>query len=283
MHNRSIRQNKFNLPSMKSLWKELGGYDALVEYNECAVSHLIKSWQIALEKGVSSRDFIKAKSSEVDINLGDMTIDKYRQEMYQWYLIHPYGCIDKFVPLFKEDLKAFGFDINLDFKDKNELEKLVRGLKQAGITITVEDYKFNLDKYYRRCRNLLAHKLDDKERAKIHKLYTEIDIIEVRKFYPTLKNALSDSLKLTFDDYTLCTANLKNISDTLTTNIYGAVDWSKYNILKDMPQIKKIKKYGDDAKANQRIQNAIRSKYGVTLPYETIDKIRNNMAHSNNG
>lgn len=87
--------------------------------------------------------------------------------MYQWYLIHPYGCIDKFVPLFKEDLKAFGFDINLDFKDKNELEKLVHGLKQAGITITVEDYKFNLDKYYRRCRNLLAHKLDDKVVCKI--------------------------------------------------------------------------------------------------------------------
>lgn len=265
MHNRSIRHNKFNLPSMRKLWKIMGGYDALVEYNECAVRQFINKWtEHEKEARQDFSDFIKEQSGAVGINLNSFNVDEYRQDILRWYLVHPYGCIDSFVKDFKEDLKTFGFEINLDFKDKNILEKLIEGMKEARISITVENYKLDLDKYYRRCRNILAHKLDESEAEKIKKLYENLRRKEILEFYPSLKNALSAPCELTFDDFTLCTANLKNITDTLTTDVFACIDWTKFKI--DDPKfIAKLKKFSQKP---ERIEKAIdiyiRSNYGIT-------------------
>lgn len=91
MRNRSIRQNKFNPSSMRKLWKEMGGYDALVEYNECAVRQFVLKWEEAKASEQKYGDFIKGQSAEVGIHLGYINIEQYRQDIYRWYLIHPYG------------------------------------------------------------------------------------------------------------------------------------------------------------------------------------------------
>lgn len=255
---------------MRQLWKEMGGYDALVEYNECAVRQFMNKWEREKTKGIKYRDFLKEQSSDVDINLGFIEIEKYRQDIYLWYLVHPYGCIDQFVSSFKNDLKVFGFDIRLDFDKCSELEKLIRGLKDAGIKVSVDPFKIKLDNYYRRCRNLLAHKLDEKEREKIEHLYNDLDFEAIHKYYPSLLSALTKSLELSFDDYTLCTANLKNITDILTTDVYKNINWDKYDMRIDIPTISKINKYaGNPDKQKRAIILAIRCKYGISIDPET--------------
>lgn len=267
MHNKSIRQNTFKLPSMKLLWKHMGGYDALVEYNECAVLQFMNKWEDARNQGIGYRDFIVGESKEVGINLGYIEIEQYRQDMYRWYLIHPYGYIDAFVPQFKEDLKAFGFDINLDYQDFSELDKLIQGLKDSGISISVDNFKLNLEKYYRKCRNLLAHKLEDKEIKKAQALFDKLDKEKIFAFYPSLTGALQSCNEFSFDDYTLCTANLKNITDTLTTDVFKHIDWSKFEIEKQIPSIVKLRKYSNNKeRIKVGINRAIRQVYGVDIP-----------------
>lgn len=279
MHNKSIRQNKFNLPSMKQLWKQMGGYDALVEYNECAVRQFIKKWEQAEKEDIGYREFIVKESHEVDINLGNINIDQYRQDIFRWYLIHPYGCIDAFVPQFKEDLKAFGFDIRLDYDNSSEIDKLIQGLKNSGFTVTVEDFKLNLEKYYRKCRNLLAHKLDEKDKQKADTLYEKLDKEKIFAFYPSLKEALQASNFFNFYDYTLCTANLKNITDTLTTNVFDHIDWNKFDIKKQIPTIIKLRKYGNNKeRIKEGIQRAVKQVYGVEIPEEYLIKLCDNLA-----
>lgn len=262
---------------MRELWKTMGGYDALVEYNECAIRQLLRKWEQNIDTTLGWHDFIKGQAAEVGINLGDIDVERYRQNIYLWYLIHPYGCIDIFVKGFKDDLKAFDFDINLDFNNKSSLEKLIEGLKESGISVSVEQYKLDLDKYYRRCRNLLAHKLGDDERKEIEKLYKSLDREQIFDFYPTLKSAISASCKFTFDDYTLCTANLKNITDILTSDVYNSIDWNKFTP-ENCRFSANLKKYGQKPeRVITAIKNFIRSKYGITLTNEELSILKNKL------
>lgn len=271
MRNRSIRKNKFNLPSMRRLWKTMGGYDALVEYNECAVRQFIKKWELHKKTNPNYAQFIKEQASEVDIHLGYIDIDTYRQDIYRWYLIHPYGCIDVFVKDFKDDLKIFGFKINLEFVNKSSLEKLISGMKEAGISITIEQWKLDLEAYYRRCRNLLAHKLDKKEEEKIKNIYAALNKEVIHDYYSTLTSALKEPCILTFDDYTLCTANLKNITDTLTTDVYSSIKWEDLDISK-YGFTKKFRHFSQDpTRLQTAIRNFFRSKYGISLPDNIIE------------
>lgn len=278
MHNRSVRQNKFNLPSMRNLWNILGGYDALVEYNECAIRQLLKKWEQNKETTPEWNDFIKRQAAEVGLNLGSIDVDRYRQDIYLWYLVHPYGCIDSFIKEFKDDLKAFGFDISLDFNNKSAIEKLIEGLRESGISVSVEQYKLDLDRYYRRCRNLLAHKLGDDQRKEIARLYGGLDKEKIFAFYPSLNSALPAPCKLTFDDYTLCTANLKNITDSLTTDVYNSIDWNKFRF-EECRLAGKLTLYKQKP---QRIATALtnycRSKYGITLTEKELSILKNKLA-----
>lgn len=256
---------------MRQFWKDLGGYDALVEYVECSVRQLLKKYEDRKNTEQTFGDFMRQQSFEVTINVGFVDFNKYRQDVYLWYLIHPYGCLERFVHLFKGDLKSLGLNINLDYQDKNELEKLIQGMKDSGIIVTVPEYKLDLDKYYHRCRNLLAHKLDSKEKEKIEKLFKKLDKFEIFKFYPTLASALHSPDALTFDDYTLCTANIKNIFDTLTTDVFNSIRWRDYIILEDIPSTKKLRSFNDDVRIKNGINNAFKSKYGIEMPEHAVD------------
>lgn len=283
MHNRSIRQNTFNLPSMRRLWKTMGRFDALVEFNECAVRQFINKWIQYKEITPENTDFLMKEALEVGINLRDIDIDRYRQDLYRWYLVHPYGCIENFVKEFKEDLRVFGFNINLDFKDKSPLEKLILGMRESGISVSVEKFKLDLDTYYRRCRNLLVHKLDNGEKRSITSVYNKLQKDKIFNFYPSLTNALSAPCELTFEDYALCTANLKNIADMLTTDVLSGIKWDRFDI-ESLGLAKKLRKYNQNPERGVKcIKGYISSEYGVTVPDEVVANLQSKLTRSNNG
>lgn len=261
----------------------MGGYDALVEYNECAVKQFILKWEQASKTGQKYTDFIRNQSAEVGIHLGYINTAQYRQDVYRWYLIHPYGCLENTVKDLKEDLKAFSFDINLDYSDRNVLERLILGLRAEKIPISVDGFKLDLDKYYHRCRNLFAHKLGEKEEEKINSLFKKIPKDKVLDFYPSLTDALSDPGILTFDDYTLCSANLKNIIDILITDVYSVIDWKKFRIeqTKCMSVFKRFEQ--NPARLLKYIKHYISSTYGVEITEDELQILRDRLIQSNNG
>ncbi|MBD5584690.1 MAG: hypothetical protein HDQ88_06380 [Clostridia bacterium] len=255
----------------------------MVEYNECALRQLMRKWDLSGLSDYKFRKFIVGQSAEVSIKLGNIDIGSYRQDIFRWYLIHPYGCVDNFVKEFKNDLKLFGLNINLDFNDKTTLEKLIAGLQEQHVTVSVEEYKILLDRYYHRYRNLLAHKLNRGEEEKIKTLYLKIDKEKIREYYPSLTNALSQPGILTFDDYTLCTANLKNITDTLTTDIFHIIDWNKYDVSK--MNHKQISKFlpNNPNRLRGSIRQYINAHYGPIADDGIVDILQNKFIHSNNG
>ena len=76
-----------------------------------------------------------------------------------------------------------------------------------------------------------------------------------------------------FDDFILCTANIKNIADILTVSLETYVKWNEIGLLnKEL-----LPKYNTDRFNLKRskiyIQNCIRSEYGVYLEDAIYDKI----------
>lgn len=268
MHKRFERDNKFNLPSMRTLWKELGEYDALVQYMECAIRGLSYKYK---QQELDFRTFIKNEPANKDIHLGSIKIEDFANDVIRWYMIHPYACFDKFVHSFISDLKVFGIDISLNYSSLNPLDSLLRGMKDKHIENSVHDNKIKLANYYRLNRNFSAHHLENNKAISI---YDKIDKDFIYNVYPTLKSALQGVNNLYFADYTLCTANLKNIADTLTTDAYNNIDWTKYDVLSDCGCCKKAKGYTEE-RALKYTSNFISGKYGIKLSDEDCEKIMN--------
>lgn len=84
-------------------------------------------------------------------------------------------------------------------------------LSQSGISPSIEKFKKDLYNYYRLLRNDVAHCLNQD----YEKEYKAIDKIAIAAFYTTL-NEPKEKSQLSFDDFVLCTANIKNIADLLT-------------------------------------------------------------------
>ena len=230
MHNRSLRKNKFNLPSMRELWWQIGKYDALVEFMECAIRQFYVKYD-SQSAGSDFRNFLIEESKAVGVHLHSFSLETYQED-------------------------------------------LVLGLKKAGVIVTVEDYKLQVDAYYRRSRNFSAHKLSEDERGKIQSLFESVDRKKMLEVYPSLSQTLLGTDRFTFDDYLLCTANLKNIADTLTTDVFPAINWQNYKMQEDMPHCVKVRGFqGDEMRKLTFIQKCISTKYGVSLDLETDCKV----------
>ncbi len=268
---------------MRRLWKKLGGYDALVEYNECAVRQFINKWELHKPEYKDYRDFIHQQSLEVGIHLGFLDIDKYRQDIYRWYLIHPYACLENFIKDFRNDLRTFRYEIPLDTpgtNNKNALERLKDGLRKSGIGVSVEDFKFNLSNYYQLFRNKIAHQLDDRDENKIKNAFESLALEDIHKLYPSLSNALSAPGFLTFDDYILCTANLKNITDTFTTDVYRFIDWNNVDVTK-LQIYKKLRSYSQNpTRIAKSLKTYILCEYGISPSREILENLTNKILDS---
>ncbi len=93
----------------------------------------------------------------------------------------------------------------------------------------------------------------------------------VNKTYPNQPNALTSYDKMTFDDFVVCTANLKNISDIITRTIEKKINWKK--IGKSHPSWINYKKINaicsfEKQKKIDFVRKVIEVRYGVKLSNE---------------
>ena len=259
----------FNLPSNRYLWKSLGEYDALVEYQEVANRLLLKAYEGSNQSFV---DFLKGASNTTGIKLYDLTLQNYRGKIIQGYLVYPNAVFDEFLTRFISDVRNL-IDAAFDKSkiDGCRFDKVKYALVKKGIDPAIPKVQLDLYNYYRLLRNGVAHGSD----SEFENAYKRIDKKAVNGYYPTLSDPQpKDSLG--FDDVILCTANIKNIADAMTKSLFPHVDWTECCITNQetwLPRHSKFMSENCKDRMMNYINNTLVTLYGVKLLNEDLETI----------
>ena len=264
-----FRHSTFNLPSMRRLWQVLGEYDALVEYIELTTRMFKTSFESQHE--LTFPEFLSSEAMKENICLNDLTLDNYETFKYKYYLILPNSSFDRFLDDFMIDFHTL-FDKNIPLsRHKTKLHSIVDYLVGDSFSILLEDFSISLYDYYRLIRNSLAHDSLKKE-PEIVEIFSSLNIADVHSRYPRL-SAPHDMNNLTFDDFILCTANIKSIADKLTKSLENKIDWGKFSRRKSnlFPKLKKFR--SNRTRQVSYIKNVISDIYGIRLSDTCVDDI----------
>lgn len=259
----------FNLPSNRFLWECLGEYDALVEYQEVANRLMLQDYKSS-NKPFDA--YLKEASAATGIKLNDVTLENYKEKIIQGYLIYPNAIFDEFLTLFIVDVCDLIDTAFAESKiDGCRFDRVMDALDKKKITPAILKVQIDLYNYYRLLRNGVAHGSD----SEYEKAYKKIDKAAIKSFYPSLSEPQpKDSLG--FDDFILCTANIKNIADAMTKSIFTKVDWvarCKANKDKWFPRRKRFMNTESKRRLYNYINNTLVTLYGVKLTNYDLDVI----------
>ncbi len=247
---------------MREMWKALGEYDALAQYLELT-SRKFQS-EYAKIDGLSFAEFLTQEAQKEDVPTRNLTLNNYLSYKIMMFLTLPYSSFDHFIDEFKNDYnKLFGQRLEMD-GDGSNYDKLIKALKKNGICPQIDKFKVDLFNYYRLVRNVFAHQCDTI--TKINHAFSAIDKKQVTDYYTTLAEPKSYD-QLVFNDYVLCTANIKNISDIITESLGEKVDWLDY-ARRNANQFKKLKGRTLTNRVYHSIMNSVSSDYGIILDVE---------------
>ena len=247
----------------------MGQYDALVEYQEVASRYYLGTFDVEKE---SFDAFLSRTSTATGVRLNSISLANFRKKQYQGYLVFPNASFDNFVMDFVDDVR-FLIDpaFALSKIDGSKFDKLLDALSQSGISPSIDKFKKDLYNYYRLLRNDVAHCLNQD----YEKEYKAIDKIAIATFYTTL-NEPKEKSQLSFDDFVLCTANIKNIANLLTVSLLPHIDWKPLvlrNKDKLIPRHVRFLHEGRTKRLHTYVLNCIRNLYGYTLDKLMINNI----------
>lgn len=264
-----IRGASFNIPSNRLLVKSLGEYDALVEYQEVSNRLMLKELDNSNE---SFRDYLTRVSEEVNIYLKDITLKDYKAAIIQGYLVFPNASFDEFLSEFVEDVRQLIDDqITLSRLEGSHFEKVLEALKNKSIVINLDDDKVNLYHYYRLLRNDLAHRLNRDYADRYNAIHKDV----IKGFYPSL-SVPNQKDSLSFDDFILCTANIKSIAFEMTKGILPYINWVEKvvdNREKWIPEYQRFLNENRIQRLCKYIDTSIFNIYGLRLPESDINTI----------
>lgn len=264
-----VRHSTFNLPSMRRLWQVLGEYDALVEYIELTTRMFKTSFESQHE--LTFPEFLSSEAMKENICLNNLTLENYESFKYKYYLMLPNSSFDRFLDDFRIDFHTL-FDKNIPMsRHKTKLQSILDYLAEDSFSISLEDFSASLYDYYRLIRNSIAHDSLKKE-PEIVEIFSSLNIADVHSRYPRL-SAPHDMDYLTFDDFILCTANIKSIADKLTKSLENKIDWGKFSRRNSnlFPKLKKFR--SNRTRQVSYIKNVISDIYGIRLSDTCVDDI----------
>lgn len=264
-----MRGTTFNIPSNRNLWRSLGGYDSLVEYQEVASRLMLVAYDSSKE---TFREYLKKSSQATGVYLNDITLQNYRETQYQGYLFFPNASFDAFLHDFINDVQILIDSTFIESKiDGCLFDKVCDALSNHGIKLSINQEKLKLYHYYRLLRNDVAHHLKNDYVSE----YNAIDKKAIHSFYPTLSEP-QPKATLCFDDFILCTANVKNIADEMTRSLLPHIDWVRLvsaNIDKWIPKRKRFVAEGRINRLKTSIKTKIFTLYGIKISDYEIENI----------
>ncbi|AZA88053.1 hypothetical protein EG349_15205 [Chryseobacterium shandongense] len=203
----------FRLECVSNLYKNLGRFDAIVEFTELAVVNFIKQ---AESSGDFSK-FIEQQSDSLHIKVNSVDESIYRSRISQSYILSVYQNAELFLHKFKEECNNLkNTDWKLDNSSDNLLVKTIRkiipinqGKERIG------EFRLEIFDYYRVIRNKYSHEII--QDTKVEKAYINIKKYEdeIKENYPKF-SAPNEFDNICFDDFLLFSTVLKDIANTLS-------------------------------------------------------------------
>lgn len=270
-------EQTFTLPCFRTLVKSLGEFDALVEYQELANRILLDAFNNSNE---SFGDFLSRVAKEQGIFLNDITLQNYKSSLVQGYLVYPDACFDDFLGGYDKEVKLLtGCDYDLNKHEGSHFERIIKALKKEGISLKVDDNRVKMYLYYHSLRNDLAHHLEKNNKDK----YNDINKDAIKVQYDKL-NAPNLKESLNFDDFILCTANIKTIAFEMMTSLPPYVNWEQRAVDNKNTWFKNYNRYSekiDDERRKKCVFNSLLTRYGIRLLDYELGNIVDRLAHAN--
>ena len=270
-------EQTFTLPCFRTLVKMLGRFDALVEYQELANRILLDAFNKSDE---SFNVFLTRVAKEQSLVLNDITLQDYKSSLVEGFLVYPDACFDDFLGDYKKEVRLLtGCDYDLNKHEGCPFERIMKALKKERILLMVDDNRVKLYMYYHSLRNDFAHHLEKDNKDK----YDDINKDTIKAQYNKL-NAPNSKELLNFDDFILCTANIKTIAFEMMSSLLPYVDWEQRAVENKITWFKNYNRYSekiDDERRKKYVFNSLLTRYGIRLSDYELDNIVDKLAHAN--
>lgn len=278
MRRKSDKPNNFHFIANRKLNKQLGEYNALVQFQELAVLDLLKD---AKQSGKSIDIYVTDLSKDYGIPLRNLPFDDYQNQLHLSYLVYPYSCCDSFLDKFRKEVKCFlpaGFDWESE-RGQSILEKTVCSFKKNGIDLNIPEHYINVFNYYRIARNILSHNGTERE---LQKYYDKINREEILKMLPGWPNALKEFNVFELDDMVAFSTIVKRIADHIPHELFSHIDWSILSAYSEEWRsfMKKLHAKFDKI---QTLRGYIKQTYGVVLSDDQLNQAYENLLRTYEG
>ena len=276
MRRRSDKQNSFHVKANRTLDRELGQFNAMIQYQEIALLELVKQTENA-----KNDNYIYDLAKAYDIPLSHIPFDNCLSRLCQSYLIYPNACFDSFIDRFAKELKCLLRNYSTDQVDgETKLAKVLNSLqKKYGIRIVIPQNLISVYTYYRHSRNCLAH--HNPNDLQLQKDFNQIDIEDFLKLVPSWQGALKGCGIYTLDDAIAFSALVKRLADTISQQLYPQINWAYIDFEEDSEWMVFISRLKSKPDKEVSLQGFVKSKYGEQIPDSQINQLLERLIGNN--
>lgn len=199
----------FRLNCVSELYKNLGRFDAIVEFTEISIRDFIYQ----ADQSGDFDNYLQAKSTQHNIRVN--TIDKsvYRARISHSYILSVYQTAELFIHQFREEhIDLYNKIWVLDDTKDNILIKTIRKISAINpATISIGAHRLAIFNYYRVVRNKYSH--DRISETRVDQEFQNVNqfTTQIQTDYSGLV-APNDFDNISFDDFILFSRTIKDIS-----------------------------------------------------------------------
>jgi len=257
----------FRLNCISKLYKNLGRYDAIVEFTEISIRDFINRAQQA--NGFDN--YLQTKSIQHNIRVNTVDQAVFRARISHSYILSVYQTAELFLHQFREEHNdLYNSNWTLDDTRDNILLKTIR--KVSAITPATNQigaHRLAIFNYYRVVRNKYSH-------DRISETRVDREFQNINQFRAQIQNdyqgivAPNEFDSTSFDDFILFSRTIKDISDRLNELIIPTNNQIRdYYLRKDM-----FNEFNEDLERKKNaLKGHMRSYFGIEQ--QQMDEIIN--------
>lgn len=199
----------FRLNCVSELYKNLGRFDAIVEFTEISIRDFIHQ---ANQTG-DFDSFLQTKSNQHNIRVNTIDQSVYRARISHSYILSVYQTAELFIHQFRDEhIDLYNNTWTLDDTKDNLLIKTIRKISAVNpATASIGEHRLSIFNYYRVVRNKYSH--DRISETRVDQEFQNINQFrtQIQTDYPGLA-APNDFDNISFDDFILFSRTIKDIA-----------------------------------------------------------------------